>query len=98
MTSGFCPSPETASRIRFSRPTDRKTGPPSRRMAAGVNGDGRAFGVSGVKPLFDVHFPYAPYHAFDVAADGQRFLVNSLLLGPGGGPSRVAGLSFIQQL
>jgi hypothetical protein len=61
-------------------------------MAAEVNSDGRDFEVSGVKPLFDVHFPYAPYHAFDVAADGQRFLVNSLLLGPGGTP-RVAGLS-----
>jgi len=66
--------------------------PDSRLMAAEVNSDGRDFEVSGVKPLFDVHFPYAPYHAFDVAADGQRFLVNSLLLGPGGTP-RVAGLS-----
>jgi dipeptidyl aminopeptidase/acylaminoacyl peptidase len=66
--------------------------PDSRLMAAEVNSDGRDFEVSGVKPLFDVHFPYAPYHAFDVASDGQRFLVNSLLLGPGGTP-RVARLS-----
>jgi hypothetical protein len=60
--------------------------PDSRLMAAEVNSDERDFEVSGVKPLFDIHFPYAPYHAFDVAADGQRFLVNSLLLGPGGAP------------
>ena len=66
--------------------------PDSRLMAAVVNGDGEDFEVSGVKALFETHFPYAPYHAFDVATDGQRFLVNSLLLGPSG-PTRVAGLS-----
>ncbi len=64
--------------------------PDSKLMAAAVNGDGRDFEVSGMKALFEVRFPYAPYHAFDVAADGQRFLVNSLLLAPGG-PQRVAG-------
>ena len=68
--------------------------PDSKLMAAEVNSDGRDFEVSGVKTLFETHFPYAPYHAFDVAADGQRFLVNSLLLGPGG-PSRAAGLRFL---
>jgi dipeptidyl aminopeptidase/acylaminoacyl peptidase len=65
--------------------------PDSKLMAADVNGDGRDFEVSGVTALFEAHFPYAPYHAFDVAADGQRFLVNSLLLAPSG-PSRVASL------
>jgi dipeptidyl aminopeptidase/acylaminoacyl peptidase len=65
--------------------------PDSMLMAAAVNGDGPDFEVSGVTALFATHFPYAPYHAFDVAADGQRFLVNSLLLAPGG-PTRVAGL------
>jgi Tol biopolymer transport system component len=63
--------------------------PDSRLMAADVNSDGSDFEVSGVKALFETHFPYAPYHAFDVSADGQRFLVNSLLLGPGG-PTRAA--------
>jgi hypothetical protein len=29
--------------------------------------------------------PYPPYHSFDVSADGQRILINSLLLGPGAG-------------
>ena len=65
--------------------------PDSKLMAADVTSDGSDFEVSGVKALFETHFPYTPSHAFDVAADGQRFLVNSLLLAPGG-PSRVAGL------
>ena len=63
-------------------------------MAAAVNGDSDDFEVSGVRPLFETHIPHPPFHAFDVSADGQRFLVNSLLLGPSG-PSRVAGLSSI---
>jgi Tol biopolymer transport system component len=65
--------------------------PDSMLMAAAVNSDAEDFEVGGVKALFATHFPYAPYHAFDVAADGQRFLVNSLLLAPSG-PTRVAGL------
>ena len=60
-------------------------------MAAAVNGEGEDFEVGAVKALFETHFPYAPYHAFDVATDGQRFLVNSLLLGTSG-PGRIAGL------
>jgi dipeptidyl aminopeptidase/acylaminoacyl peptidase len=63
--------------------------PDSRLMSAQVNSDGADFEVSGVKALFETHFPYAPYHAFDVSADGERFLMNSLLLGPGG-PTRAA--------
>jgi len=63
--------------------------PDSMLMAASVNSEGQDFEVSGVRALFETHFPYAPYHAFDVAADGQRFLVNSLLLAPSG-PTRVA--------
>jgi Tol biopolymer transport system component len=63
--------------------------PDNRLLAAAVNGDGGDFEVSGMKTLFEVRFPYAPYHAFDAAADGQRFLVNSLLLAPSG-PQRVA--------
>ena len=61
-------------------------------MAADVNSDGADFEVSGVKKLFDTVIPYPPFHAFDVAADGQRFLVNSLLLAPGGS-DRIARLS-----
>jgi hypothetical protein len=41
--------------------------------------------VNGITKLFDTPVPYPPYHAFDVSADGQRILINSLLLGPGAG-------------
>jgi Tol biopolymer transport system component len=53
-------------------------------MAADVKSDGDEFEVNGVTRLFDTPVPYPPYHAFDVSADGQRILINSLLLGPGG--------------
>jgi Tol biopolymer transport system component len=52
-------------------------------MAAQVDGDGEEFDIKDVKKLFDTSVPYPPYHAFDVSADGQRILINSLLLGPG---------------
>jgi dipeptidyl aminopeptidase/acylaminoacyl peptidase len=51
-------------------------------MVANVNGDGDEFDVKDVKKLFDTAVPYPPYHAYDVSADGQRILINSLLLGP----------------
>ena len=51
-------------------------------MAAEVDGDGKDFEVKDVRKLFDTPVPYPPYHAFDVSADGQRILINSLLLGP----------------
>jgi len=53
-------------------------------MVAEVKGDGADFEVIDVKKLFDTAVPYPPYHAFDVSADGQRILVNSMLLGAGG--------------
>lgn len=52
-------------------------------MAADVDGSGGEFEIKDVKKLFDTPVPYPPYHAFDVSADGQRILINSLLLGPG---------------
>ena len=52
-------------------------------MAAQVDGDGEEFDIKDVKKLFDTSVPYPPYHAFDVSADGERILINSLLLGPG---------------
>ncbi len=54
-------------------------------MAADVKSDGADFEVNGVRKLFDTPVPYPPYHAFDLSADGQRILINSLLLGPGSG-------------
>jgi Tol biopolymer transport system component len=56
-------------------------------MVAEVDTDGTDFEVKDVKKLFDTSVPYPPYHAFDVSADGQRILVNSLLLGPSRGQS-----------
>jgi Tol biopolymer transport system component len=52
-------------------------------VEGGNAGDGQGdFEVRNVKKLFDTSIPYPPYHAFDVSADGQRILINSLLLGP----------------
>jgi hypothetical protein len=50
-------------------------------MAAAVKGDGADFEVNGSKPLIEIHpvngigagYPY------DVSADGQRFLVNTIV-------------------
>jgi Tol biopolymer transport system component len=38
--------------------------------------------VKGYEPLFELQHPYGAYHAFDVTADGQRFLVNTLVVSP----------------
>ena len=51
-------------------------------MAAEVDGNGQDFEVKDVRKLFDTPVPYPPYHAFDLSADGQRILINSLLIGP----------------
>lgn len=59
-------------------------------MAAVVNGQGSEFSIGAVEPLFEFRFPYGQYHAFDVSADGQRFLINRLIVSPGG--SAVAAL------
>src|SRR5262249_33730412 len=47
--------------------------------------------VGAIEPLFEINLPYAPYHAFAVAPDGQRFLVNTLVVSSGrGADSRTA--------
>jgi eukaryotic-like serine/threonine-protein kinase len=43
-------------------------------MAAEVNGQGAAFEVGAARPLFEI--PSSPGYGYDVAEDGQRFLVN----------------------
>jgi hypothetical protein len=45
-------------------------------MAAAVNGRGTSFEVGAVRPLFDTRQAGVRY-AYDVTADGQRFLVNT---------------------
>jgi len=38
--------------------------------------------ANGYEPLFELQHPYGAYHAFDVTPDGQRFLVNTLVVDP----------------
>jgi dipeptidyl aminopeptidase/acylaminoacyl peptidase len=52
-------------------------------MAAAVNTNGSTIDVRAAQPLFEARFPYPAFHAFDVAADGQRFLVTTLVTPPG---------------
>ena len=51
-------------------------------MAAAVTERNGAIAVTRVDPLFTLTFPYGAYHAFDVSADGSRFLVNRLVSQP----------------
>jgi Tol biopolymer transport system component len=51
-------------------------------MAASVVSSRREFSVAEYHPLFQVNYPYGAYHAFDVSADGQRFLVNTVVVSP----------------
>lgn len=52
-------------------------------MSAALARNGDEIGVSEYTPLFELAHPYGAYHAFDVSADGQRFLVNTLVVNPG---------------
>jgi Tol biopolymer transport system component len=52
-------------------------------MAAAVDATASKFEINAAQPLFGARFPYGQYHAFDVASDGQRFLVNTLVTPPG---------------
>jgi Tol biopolymer transport system component len=58
-------------------------------MSAAVVNPGSDFAAAIPQPLFEMRYAYGQYHAFDVTADGQRFLVNSAVVLPGG-PSVVA--------
>jgi len=50
--------------------------------AASVSSTEDGVVVKDYEPLFDLSHPYGSYHAFDVSADGQRFLVNTLVVNP----------------
>jgi hypothetical protein len=52
--------------------------PDNRLMAAAVNGKGRSFEVGVVKPLFGTRAPIGFRYPYDVSADGQRFLINTV--------------------
>jgi serine/threonine protein kinase len=51
--------------------------PDSKLMVAAVNGQGSAFEVDAVRPLFDMRPVTNQRFMYDVSADGQRFLVNT---------------------
>jgi hypothetical protein len=50
-------------------------------MAAAVNGQGRAFQVLTVRPVFERPLPLfgGRAYGYDVSGDGKKFLVNTLL-------------------
>jgi hypothetical protein len=52
-------------------------------MSAAVTLGADSVKVDRVEALFALRFPYGAYHAFDVAPDGQRFLVNTSLTSSG---------------
>ena len=60
-----------------------ESSPDRKIVAAPVDARGADFEVGALQPLFEIRLPYGQYHAFDVTADGQRFLVNSLVTLPG---------------
>ncbi len=64
--------------------------PDRRLMAAAVTERNGTMSVTKVDPLFTMTFPYGAYHAFDVSADGSRFLVNTVL-GAGAATQQVRG-------
>jgi hypothetical protein len=51
--------------------------PDNKLMAAAVNGKGSIFEVGCVKPLFTTRIAPGENYQYDVAADGQRFLIDT---------------------
>jgi Tol biopolymer transport system component/predicted Ser/Thr protein kinase len=49
-----------------------------RLMSASVNGKGAGFEVGAVKTLFTTHTSFVGGYEYDVSADGQRFLINTI--------------------
>ena len=52
-------------------------------MSAAITLGDNSVTVDRVEPLFTMRFPYGSYHAFDIATDGQRILVNTAIAAPG---------------
>ncbi len=53
-------------------------------MSAQIETSASGITVKDYDPLFELQHPYGAYHAFDVTTDGQRFLVNTLVVNPKG--------------
>jgi len=51
-------------------------------MSASIDIGDDEVSVRSYEPLFELSHPYGAYHAFDVSADGERFLVNTLVVNP----------------
>jgi hypothetical protein len=51
--------------------------PDQKLMSAETNGKGATFEVGAVRPLFDISVQASRGQVYDVAANGQRFLVNT---------------------
>jgi len=49
-------------------------------MSAQIETGASGVTVKGYEPLFELQHPYGAYHAFDLTPDGQRFLVNTLVI------------------
>jgi hypothetical protein len=47
-------------------------------IAAAVNGKGASFEVGAVKPLFETRVVPTGGYQYDVSADGQRFLIDTV--------------------
>jgi dipeptidyl aminopeptidase/acylaminoacyl peptidase len=58
-------------------------------MSAAVTLGADSVKVDRIEPLFALRFPYGAYHSFDVAQDGERFLVNTAIASAGA-PQQVA--------
>jgi hypothetical protein len=61
----------------------------NRLMTAAINGRGSNFEVGAVKPLFEIRALLGLGHPYNVTADGQRFLINTLPAQAGAAPITV---------
>jgi dipeptidyl aminopeptidase/acylaminoacyl peptidase len=52
-------------------------------MSAQLETNASGVTVKDYEPLFELQHPYGAYHAFDLTRDGQRILVNTLVVNPG---------------
>jgi eukaryotic-like serine/threonine-protein kinase len=58
--------------------------PEQQLMSATVSLADDSVNIERIEPLFQLRHPYGAYHAFDVARDGQRFLVNTAIASTSG--------------
>jgi dipeptidyl aminopeptidase/acylaminoacyl peptidase len=83
-------SAETGTQARWRRADELIYLDGERRLiAASVRMVGDTMELAGVASLFEITYPYGNYHAFDVTRDGQRILVNTVIVS-GQGPASIA--------